>query len=82
MDEIDYQKTVENLQKIIQIMFSNENRYFELLTKMSELQKYSVCGDKMADMKIADQVQVLEATVKLLEIEKHLCEKYGFDAGE
>ena len=74
------EKMVNNLAKALNKQcIAEQRKYFELLEKINDLNKYSSIFQKnVFDVSIDDQTKVYQLMVKMLEQEKEICEKYNF----
>ena len=77
--QLDYEKMIEALSKRVKEYMDVEDRYFALARKLNELKPYiEQCGERIMEMKMTDQLKLFEIMVVLAELEKNLCEKYGW----
>lgn len=77
--QLDYEKMIEALSKSIKEYVDLEDRYFALARKINELNPYTQRGgERIMEMKMADQVKLFEIMVAYAELSKKLCEKYGW----
>lgn len=78
--ELDYKKMFEALSQQFEKYMKQEEEYFQLLTKISELTPYETLAVNHATkMKMSDQLKLLRVIVRACEISKTLCEKYNLE---
>ena len=59
-------------------LIQEQELYFETARQLSELVPYAnaLCGADITKFKLADQIKVLQAGVKMNKVYKEMCEKY------
>ena len=78
--EIDYKQISEDLGKMLNNVWQQQNLYLELLTRITE--SGNIIGAVLRNilkMNITDQIKCLIVVTLLIEVCTELNEKYGFD---
>ena len=78
--EIDYKQLSEDIGKMLNNVWQQQNLYFELLTRITESGNVvGAVSRNILKMNITDQIKCLKVVTRLIEVYTELNEKYGFD---
>ena len=78
--EIDYKRISEDIGKMLENVWQQQNLYFELLTRITESGNVIVAVSRnILKMNMTDQIKCLKVVTLLIEVCTGLNEKYGFD---
>ena len=78
--EIDYKRISEDIGKMLENVWQQQNLYFELLTRITESGNVIVAVSRnILKMNMTDQIKCLKVVTLLIEVCTELNEKYGFD---
>ena len=78
--EIDYKQISEDLGKMLNNVWQQQNLYLELLTRITESGNViGAVSRNILKMNITDQIKCLKVVTLLIEVCTELNEKYGFD---
>ena len=78
--EIDYKQISEDLGKMLNNVWQQQNLYLELLTRITESGNIiGAVSRNILKMNITDQIKCLIVVTLLIEVCTELNEKYGFD---
>ena len=78
--EIDYKQFFEDIGKMLENMWQQQNLYFELLTRITESGNVvGAVSRNILKMNMTDQIKCLKVVTLLIEVCTELNEKYGFD---
>ena len=81
--ELDEKRTTEELLKIVRRQAAVQSEYFELMRQLNEIKWASeIICKRMLELNMVDQCRLLRASLKLAELQKEMCEKYGFEVSE
>ena len=78
--EIDYKQLSEDIGKMLENVWQQQNLYFELLTRITESGNViGAVSRNILKMNMTDQIKCLKVVTLLIEVCTELNEKYGFD---
>ena len=78
--EIDYKQISEDLGKMLNNVWQQQNLYLELLTRITESGNViGAVSRNILKMNMTDQIKCLKVVTLLIEVCTELNEKYGFD---
>ena len=78
--EIDYKRISEDIGKMLENVWQQQNLYFELLTRITESGNViGAVSRNILKMNMTDQIKCLKVVTLLIEVCTELNEKYGFD---